>query len=116
MQGYFAFDIAIEMRGSQARAWVLECNPRVKGSTYPGVVAERLGIEAWAMITLPLRDSDPRHLELDDLAYDPAWRSGAILINWGGVLSQSLAVMLAGSPEVQQRDLTALRARIRAAA
>ena len=116
MKGFFAFDVAIEVRGSEARAWVLECNPRVNGSTYPGVVAERLGIEAWAMITLPLPDADPRHLDLGDLAYDPARRSGVILINWGGVLFQSLAVMLAGAPEVQQRDLTALRARIRAAA
>lgn len=97
MQGIFAIDVAVVPTADGVEYLAIECNPRFNGSSYPTLVAHRLGISCWSSATYktPLRSL--LDVDLTDLTFDSATGRGVILINWGTVKSGVISVLLAGS-------------------
>jgi hypothetical protein len=101
IEDVFAFDLAIDAEGGH---WILECNPRYNGSSYPSAIAQKLCIPSWSAHSF-----ETRFLALDDvrlgvLEYDPSTKSGAVLVNWGAVQQGMLGVLIAGTT-TQQEEL-----------
>ena len=104
MKGIFAVDVAVVPDGEKTRYVAIECNPRFNGSSYPTLVAKRLGIPAWSSATYTTKLRSLRDLNIQDLAFNPATGQGVILINWGTIQAGKVSVLLAGS----EREQTAL--------
>lgn len=51
IKGIFAFDLAVAGSLLDPEYFALECNPRFNGSTYPAIIAGKLGIQAWSCET-----------------------------------------------------------------
>ena len=106
MKGEFAFDVAVQDRNGSPRYWILECNPRFNGATYPSIIADRLGIRQWCYRNVAIRGYR-RWLEaVQELEYDPCRKTGAIVVNWGGMKLNRPSLLLAG-PAATQEDLLA---------
>ena len=112
MKGIFAFDVAIVPTASGLRFPVIECNPRYNGASYPTLIAQKLGIPEWGSISLNTTCRSLSGIDLDGIEFDSKTGKGAILVNWGTVIEGRLAVMLAGSRDVQEALAVELRARL----
>lgn len=112
MKGIFAVDVAVIPEAGGTRYVAIECNPRFNGSSYPTMVAKRLGIPAWSSATYKTQWRSLADLDLTDLAFNPATGAGVILINWGTIQAGKLAVLLAGTEAEQAAIATALKARL----
>ena len=100
MKGIFAFDVAtIE---NQTDCFAIECNPRFNGASYPTGIAQKLKIDSWCSDNFVTKYRSLDEIDLGDLVYNPATKTGAIIYNWGSVLVGKLGVLLAGS--VAQQD------------
>jgi len=113
MKGIFAVDVAVVPTAGGIQYLAIECNPRFNGSSYPTLVAQKLGISCWSSATYKTRQRSLRELDLSDLAFDPATGKGVILINWGTIQAGKLCVLLAGSPAEQAEVGQALQARLK---
>ncbi|WP_299485051.1 ATP-grasp domain-containing protein [Acaryochloris sp. IP29b_bin.137] len=103
MKGLFAFDAAV-VDGAEHPYLAIECNPRFNGSSYPTLIAQKLGILQWSSETLMTDYHSLADLELRDLEFNPDLGTGIILINWGTILVGKISVLLAGTT-VQQAAL-----------
>lgn len=106
LKGIFAFDLAVAGSPLDPVYFVLECNPRFNGSTYPVLIAKELGIEAWSCEAFSTKYRHLNEVDLSGIEYDAETGRGVILINWGTILAGYLGILLAGSP-VQQNLLRA---------
>lgn len=107
LEDMFAFDVAVTPDDMK----IIECNARWNGSTYPTIVARKLGIEEWRTLTLPSTLEYISKLEISKLAYSRARRYGAILLNSSFLRTErKVSAMLAGSEELQQEIEEELRA------
>jgi hypothetical protein len=97
MKGVFAFDVAVQDQDGSPRYWILECNPRFNGATYPAIIANRLGIPQWSHQSLRVEKRRKWLEDLKNYEYDPSRKSGAILVNWGGMYFFQPSLMLVGS-------------------
>jgi len=79
MRGWFSFDTAFY----QGRYYVIECNPRYTGASYPYVAAKKLGADFWAMKSYKTSLKSLSQLDLGALEFDPKKKEGWALINWG---------------------------------
>ncbi len=109
LRDIFAFDVAVRNDGAY---YVIECNPRVNSSSYPTLLARRLGVGQWSTLTLPTRQRDLGQLDLAGIEYDPATQSGTVVINWGTILHGELMVMLIGDAQRQAQLLDELKRRL----
>ncbi|MEM1238764.1 MAG: ATP-grasp domain-containing protein [Cyanobacteria bacterium P01_H01_bin.26] len=101
MKGTFGFDVAVVETADGPSYFAIECNPRFNGSSYPTEIARLLGVDTWCSETL---HTDCRHiseLNLAGLEFDPATKTGVVLINWGTIQAGALTVLLAGTVEQQ---------------
>ena len=73
--------------------------------SYPTEIAERLGVPNWCSGTLYTDYQQLIDLVLEGLEFDPATKTGVVLVNWGTIQAGKVTVLLAGSP-VQQADLS----------
>jgi hypothetical protein len=112
MQGIFAVDVAVVPAAETTHFVAIECNPRFNGSSYPTLVAKRLGIPAWSSATYQTQVRSLSDIPLADLAFDPATGKGVILINWGTIQKGKLGVLLAGSESEQASFGQELQARL----
>ncbi len=101
MKGIFAVDVAVVPDGEKTHYVAIECNPRFNGSSYPTLVAKRLGIPAWSSATYTTGLRSLKDLHMQDLAFNPATGKGVILINWGTIQAGKISVLLAGSEREQ---------------
>ena len=104
MKGLFAVDVAVVPTVEGVRYLAIECNPRFNGSSYPTLIAHKLGIAAWSSTTYTTFKRSLQEFDLADLAFDPATGKGVILVNWGTIKTGKLGVLLAGSP-IEQAEL-----------
>lgn len=100
MKGLFAFDAAV-VDGEEPHYVAIECNPRFNGSSYPTLIAQKMGIPQWSSQTYTTDYRSLADLELDGLEFNPETGTGIILINWGTILVGKVSVLLAGSPTQQ---------------
>jgi hypothetical protein len=112
MQGIFAVDVAVVPEAGGTRYVAIECNPRFNGSSYPTMVAKRLGIPAWSSATFKTQWRSLSDIDLTDLVFKPATGSGVIFINWGTVQGGKITVLIAGSREEQEMIATELKQRL----
>jgi hypothetical protein len=112
MKGIFAVDVAVVPAGETTGYVAIECNPRFNGSSYPTLVAQRLGISAWSSATYTTQLRSLKDLDLQDLAFNPAVGKGIVLINWGTIQAGKVSVLLAGSEPEQVALGQALQARL----
>lgn len=112
MQEIFAFDVAVVEDGDQSRYYVLECNPRFNGSSYPTEIARKLGLTEWTTENFTTAHRSLSNLDLTDLEYDTDSGTGVILVNWGTVRVGKLGVLIAGSPQQQQAMRSQLQQRL----
>jgi hypothetical protein len=113
MQDIFAVDVAVVPDGDSIRYVAIECNPRFNGSSYPTIIAKRLGIPAWSSATYKCSVRSLNDLDLTDVEFDPETGAGVILTNWGTIKGGKISVLLAGN-ETEQTDLaTEFQARLR---
>ena len=103
LKGIFAFDLAVAGSLANPDYFVLECNPRFNGATYPALIAKQLGINAWSCETFPTKFRQLSQVDLSGIEYTPETRQGIIIINWGTILAGYLGILLAGSPVQQNR-------------
>ncbi|ABW26128.1 ATP-grasp domain-containing protein [Acaryochloris marina] len=101
MKGVFAFDAAVIQNGSAMEYLAIECNPRFNGSSYPTLIAEKLGIPQWSCETFETHHHSLADIDLKGLEFEPQTGTGIILINWGTVLVGKISVLLAGTIEQQ---------------
>lgn len=112
MRGIFAFDVAVVETPDGPDFLPIECNPRFNGASYPTLVANRLGLDAWLALQL---ETSCRHLAeifLDDLAYDPHTGRGVVIVNWGTIKAGKLGFLIAGDDAEQERFTHLLQARL----
>lgn len=112
MQEIFAFDIAVVEDGDQPRYYVLECNPRFNGASYPTGIARKLGLTEWTTETFTTTYRSLADLDLTGLEFNADAGSGAILVNWGTVQVGKLGVLIAGSLQQQQAVRSQLQHRL----
>ncbi|MGB5832047.1 MAG: ATP-grasp domain-containing protein [Thiohalocapsa sp.] len=112
MKGVFAFDVAITEKAGRTQYLAIECNPRFNGSSYPTVVAKRLGIGSWLARSFQTRYRSLSDIDLAGLEYDPATGQGIVLVNWGPVLVGKLLILVAGPPDDQERLILELKTRL----
>ncbi|MEL6937485.1 MAG: ATP-grasp domain-containing protein [Cyanobacteria bacterium J06607_17] len=105
MKGIFAFDVAVVDTAEGPSYYAIECNPRFNGSSYPTEIARLLGVDTWRSETLHTNHRRISELNIEELEFDPATKTGVVLINWGTVQAGTLTVLLAGTVE-QQADLS----------
>lgn len=102
IKGIFAFDLAVVQTDRGLRFPAIECNPRFNGASYPTMIAQKLDIPEWRSITVATRHGSLDAIDLKGLEFDMRSGEGAIIVNWGTVLSGKLGVLLAGSPAFQK--------------
>jgi len=102
MKGIFAFDVATVK--DKPDCFAIECNPRFNGASYPTGIAQKLKIESWCSDNFATKYNSLEKIDLGDLEYNSATKTGAIIYNWGSILVGKLGVLLAGSI-AQQDDL-----------
>ena len=112
MKGIFAFDVAVVQSEAGLRFPVIECNPRYNGATYPTMIAQKLDIPEWSALYMPTRHRTLRDIDLSEIEFDSRIGEGAIIVNWGTVLTGKLMILLAGSPEFQEALAVELKARL----
>lgn len=100
MIGWFAFDVAVTEDGEY---YLIECNPRWNGATFPSTVAQRLGIRQWIAKNFAVRATSLDNVELNGLGYRSSHRTGAIVFNWGIIGDHKLGIMIVGTPNEQAR-------------
>lgn len=94
----FGFDVIATKDGEY---FVLECNPRYNGSTYPAITAEKLGIKRWKSKTYSTRFKFLDQIELGELEYNPSKNTGVVIVNWGCINQKKLGVLIAGNQDEQ---------------
>lgn len=114
MRGIFAVDVAVVPTADGVKYLAIECNPRYNGSSYPTLVAHRLGVPCWSSATCEGIKRSLSDFELADLAFNPATGKGVVLVNWGTIKVGRLSVLLAGSPAEQTALSRELQARLAA--
>lgn len=112
MKGIFAFDVAVVQTERGLRFLAIECNPRFNGASYPTMIAQKLDIPEWRAITVPTRHRTLNGIDLDGLEFNMRSGEGVVIVNWGTVLAGKLSVLLAGSPDIQDRLELELAARL----
>ena len=112
MKGIFAVDVAVVPEASGPRYVAIECNPRFNGSSYPTIVAQRLGIPEWSSTTYKTKLGSLSELDLNGLTFNPQTNVGVILINWGTIQAGKITVMLAGCEAEQSEIATELQSRL----
>ncbi len=94
IKGYFAFDLIVTLKNEYIP---IECNPRFNGSTYPTLIAFKLGIKSWEAKSFKTSFNKLNKLELGDIEYSPKRKEGVIVYNWGCVSDRKIGVLIAGS-------------------
>ncbi|PZD71902.1 hypothetical protein C1752_04340 [Acaryochloris thomasi RCC1774] len=112
MKDVFAFDVAVDERGTKPRYLAIECNPRFNGASYPTGVAHKLGIESWSCETFRTDYRSLEQIDIKDIEFNPETGTGIIIVNWGPIQVGKLVILLAGSQEEQQTLKMALRAKL----
>lgn len=100
LEDFFAFDVTVDEAGELE---FIECNPRINGSTYYGMMAYRLGVAGpWAGLNLPTRyrSLDDIHIP-ERLLYDRSRGWGVAIVGWGSVLFGKLSFILVGDEHQQ---------------
>lgn len=112
MKDIFAFDVAVADNGGQPQYLAIECNPRFNGASYPTGIARKLNILSWACETFITSSRSLHQLDLLDLEYDPQSGHGIVIVNWGSILVGKLVILLAGTPDQQDRLKEQLKQRL----
>lgn len=112
MRGIFAFDVAVVKENGGLRFPAIECNPRFNGATYPTLIAHKLDIQEWCSMTYSTKHEDLKSIDLSDIEYNPRTKEGAIIVNWGTILTGKLMFLLAGSEAYQDALHIELQARL----
>jgi hypothetical protein len=102
MKGIFAFDVAVVDKENQQDYFAIECNPRFNGASYPTGIAQKLDIRSWSSDNFTTKYRSLDEIDLGELEYNPATKTGVIIYNWGSVLVGKIGVLLAGS--IPQQD------------
>ena len=110
MKGIFAFDVA--MVNNQTNCYAIECNPRFNGASYPTSIAQKLQIPSWCSDNFGTKHRTLTEINLGELEYNPATKTGAIIYNWGSVLAGKLGLLLAGSIAQQDELRTILKQKL----
>ena len=108
----FAFDVGVVENGQGTRFVPIECNPRFNGASYPSGVACKLELDHWVAKDFMTRHRRLSQINLDGIEFDPASKTGIILVNWGTVLVGKLGVLIAGEAKQQQLLEDQLRERL----
>lgn len=107
LEDFFGFDLAVNPDGF----WLIECNARVTGATYPTLVANRLGITEWKSCKLHTTHQSLRTLDLQSLTYDPTRGAGVVVLNDSFMsVNGEITVLLAGSKATQAETEAKLNA------
>ena len=101
IKGIFAFDVAVVQTNRGLRFPAIECNPRYNGASYPTLIAQKLNIPEWSAKTFTTRYRSLSEIDLSDIEFDQSSGEGAIIVNWGTILTGKLTILLAGSRDYQ---------------
>lgn len=110
MKGIFAFDVATVK--DKTECFAIECNPRFNGASYPTGIAQKLGIDSWCSDNFATKYRSLDEIDLGDLEYNSATKTGAIIYNWGSILAGKLGILLAGSIAQQEQLRNLLKQRL----
>lgn len=110
MKGIFAFDVATV--SNQTDCFAIECNPRFNGASYPTGIAKKLKIDSWCSDNFVTKYRSLDEIDLGDLEYNAATKTGAIIYNWGSILVGKIGILLAGSIAEQDELRTILKQRL----
>ena len=113
MKEIFAFDVAVVDTDDRVDYFAIECNPRFNGASYPTGIAQKLEIESWSSDNFITKYRSLDEIDLGELEYNPATKTGAIIYNWGSVLVGKLGVLLAGSITQQDKLRQLLKQRLK---
>jgi len=100
MKGIFGFDIAMCKDGP----YVIECNPRYNGSTYPTISADKLLVREWSAQTYSTSLRSLNDLSLEETEYCLVRKTGVVVVNWGAVEQGKLGILIAGNPQ-QRKEI-----------
>lgn len=112
MQDIFAVDVAVIPDGDGTRYVAIECNPRFNGSSYPTMIAKRLGIPAWISATYQSERRSLKDLDLKGIEFNPETGVGIILTNWGTIQDGKISALLAGNRTEQAALAEEFQARL----
>ncbi len=99
-RGVLGLDVLVDAEG---KSYVLECNPRLNGSTYPTVTAKRLGVVKWLAISVHSSFRDISEI-LERHSFDG--NKGVVVFNWGALLSDKAGIMIAGDDNYQKEIMS----------
>ena len=112
IKGIFAFDLAVVQTNRGLRFPAIECNPRYNGASYPTLIAQKLDIPEWSAKTFTTQYRNLSEIDLTDIEFDKTSGEGAIIVNWGTILTGKLMILLAGSKDYQDALEIELMARL----
>lgn len=97
MKGHFSFDVLGHKGNGRWQYYVLECNPREGGSTYPARIANKLGARAWLSDTYKTSFDHLESLDLGELTFNAKTGRGVAVMNWGIVGDHKLGCVCMGN-------------------
>lgn len=112
MKGVFSFDVALLQHGQNTGHVALGCHPGFNQASYPGLIAQKLGINEWCIMEFSTRHHSLGELDIADIEYEKVTDEGVIIVNWGAINEGRLTLMLAGSPAYQEALQIELIARL----
>ena len=95
-RGVLGMDVLV----SGTSEYLVECNPRFNGSTYPTVIAQRLGIKNWCSIASSCDTQKIKRL-LESHEFDGI--KGIVIFNWGALLASKVGILIAGDKSYQKQ-------------
>ncbi len=105
VRGVIGIDVALD----GDNAYILECNPRYNGATYPTIAAQKLNAKSWLACNVSttheaLSGIDFTHEDW----YDPKRKCGVIIVNWGCLPEHKLGLLAIGSRSNEREMISRL--------
>lgn len=117
LRGVFGIDVAVTSYNGEEKYFVIECNPRWNGSSYPTRIAEKLGVSAWRaeyIYTGPCKSLEEflSALRNTHLEYNPQKKRGVVVFNWGPIKDGKVGVMFISTDPKERMRLKANTQRV----
>lgn len=81
---------------------IIKCTTRYRNYVYSALVARKLNISQWGNITINTRFTDLSDLDIKNIEYNKKSGEGVIIINWGGLLTGRITLLLSGSEKYRK--------------
>lgn len=97
--GHCGFDVLGVDSSGTMEWWLIECNPRWQGSSYPAMLSRLFEVKAWSAKIYKTRFHTLKNLALGELEFNPKTKQGVIIFSFGVILVGKIGLMICGEAD-----------------